>query len=80
MRTIRYTAAAVLPRILDQQGYKPSAIADHLGRSRGFVSLVVRGKRTIGEEDARKLSQFLRLPMDVIFVQKGEGSWPTSMT
>lgn len=71
MRTIRYVAAEAVPRILDRQGYKASAIADHLGRSRGFVSLVVRGKRTVSEEDARRIAQFVRLPMDVMFVKKG---------
>lgn len=67
---IRYVAAEALPRIIDRQGYKTSAIADELGRTRGFVSLVVRGKRTVGEEDAGKIAQFVRLPVDVIFVPK----------
>ena len=67
VRGTRYIAATVLPRIVDEQGYKLTAIAAEIGRTRGYVSLVVRGKRTVGEEDARKFARFFRLPLDVLF-------------
>lgn len=70
VRVIRYIAAEALPRIIDRQGYKISAIAEDLGRTRGFVSLVVRGRRTVGEQDAQRIAQFVRLPLDVLFLPK----------
>jgi transcriptional regulator with XRE-family HTH domain len=70
VRTLRYTAAEALPRIIERQGYKISAVAQDLGKTRGFVSLVVRGKRTVAEEDAERIARFFRLPLDVLFVPK----------
>ena len=67
VRTLRYTATRSFPRIVDEQGYTLSRIAREVGKSRGFVSLVARGKRTVGEEEARQIARFFRLPLDVLF-------------
>ena len=63
----RYTATRAFPHIVEEQGYKLSRIAREVNRSIGFMSLVSRGKRTVGEEEAQVIARFFRLPLDVLF-------------
>jgi len=74
VRSLRYIASEALPRILDRQGYKTSAIARELGLSRSYLSLIVKGKRPLGEDLARRIAQFVRLPVDILFMTEEEPS------
>jgi len=63
-------AAPSLPRIIETQGYTTSAIAKDTGKSRSYVSLIVRGKRPVKADDAERIARFLRLPLDIIFMEE----------
>lgn len=66
VRYLRYTATQ-LGRVIERQGIKKSVIAREIGKSGTFLSLVIRGERTIGQEDAERIATFFRLPLDVLF-------------
>lgn len=63
---LRYTATQ-LGRVIERQGIKKSVIAREIGRSATFLTLVIRGERTIGKEDAERIATLFRLPVDVLF-------------
>lgn len=46
--------------LLEQRGLKPVALAEVLG-SRGRVSEVLAGKRTVSKEQAKRLGEFFRI-------------------
>jgi len=54
------TPSVTVAFLLDQRGLKPAALADVLG-SRGRVSEILTGKRSISKEHAKKLADFFHV-------------------
>jgi HTH-type transcriptional regulator/antitoxin HigA len=52
--------AAMIAFLLDQRGLKPIALAEVLG-SRGRVSEILAGKRTISKQQAKRLGEFFHI-------------------
>ena len=71
MRHLRYVATQLKP-VLDRQGVKSGSIAKEIGLSPSLLSMVIRGERTLGKEDAEKIANVFRLPIEMLFRAEGE--------
>lgn len=69
--TDRYLATN-LGAVMAQQGRQNVWLAERLGVSRSFITMVINGRRTISGELASKIASTFDLPLFLLFELSGE--------
>lgn len=77
--TTRYSAGR-LGLLLDEKGVKRAWLARKAGVSRGHMTHIINGKRTVNEETAGLIAEALGLPLFLLFeFSSGNETIPSEM-